>query len=208
MEIDMSVMGIVLLGTGLLFAGAALGFLLGKRGKSAEHARFEAVQSEFDDYRREVSAHFGETASRFQSIGKQYKELYEHLASGSLALCDKQAMQEGIEFAPTILAGLEEPVADGGNPVVPTEDVETATEEVKTPVAAADEVPDAEIDTPGEAFQADTEDVDDTDRAAPKEEGHPDNVVELIPRAENESDNEPEPQASGDDPDNAERTFK
>ncbi len=202
----MSVMGIVLLGTGLLFAGAALGFLLGKRGKSAEHARFEAVQSEFDDYRREVSAHFGETASRFQSIGKQYKELYEHLAAGSQSLCDKQAMQEGIEFAPTILAGLEESVADGADPVVSTENLETATDApVKSTGLAADEAPDAEDETTEEASQDALEVADDPATTTPQE-GHPDNVVELVPRTENDTDSEP--RMSGDDPDDAERTFK
>lgn len=204
----MSVMGIVLLGTGLFFAGAALGFLLGKRGKSAEHARFEAVQTEFDDYRREVSAHFGETASRFQSIGKQYKELYDHLASGSQALCDKQAMQEGIEFAPTVLAGLEEIVADSADPVEPKEDVEAVTgDEPESTEAAAEETPQTEIETPAQAIKDYPEAADDADPDSPQE-GHPDNVVELIPRAENEGDNEDAPQASGDDPDDAERTFK
>ncbi|MGI9203494.1 MAG: YhcB family protein [Woeseiaceae bacterium] len=202
----MSVMGIVLLGTGLFFVGAALGFLLGKRGKSAEHARFEAVQTEFDDYRREVSAHFGETASRFQSIGKQYKDLYEHLASGSQALCDKQAMQEGLEFVPTILAGLEETVDDIAEPVAAAEDTGiTADEELVTSEAPADYAPEGEA--PLEEIQPDPEVADDSVSDAPTE-GHPDNVVELIPRAENEGDTEDSAQASGDDPDDAERTFK
>jgi len=209
MEIDMSVMGIVLLGIGLFFAGAALGFLLGKRGKTAEHAKLQAVETEFDDYRREVSAHFGETASRFQSIGKQYKELYDHLATGSLALCDKQAMQEGIEFAPTVMAGLEETVEGDADPVVTAEDVEVTTdEEVESAEAPlADEAPEAKAEAVQEDTPAEPESADDADQDAQKE-GHPDNVVELIPRSENDGDADDGPKVSGDDPDDAERTYK
>lgn len=206
----MSVMGIVLLGIGLFFAGAALGFLLGKRGKSAEHAKFEAVQTEFDDYRRDVSAHFGETASRFQSIGKQYKELYDHLATGSLALCDKQAMQEGIEFAPTVMAGLEETVDDDADSGAPAEDIAMTTDEdAESAAAVINEAPEAESEAAKEEEEApaDPEAVDDSAAVSPKE-GHADNVVELIPRSENDGDAETELKASGDDPDDAERTFK
>jgi len=204
----MSVMGIVLLGIGLFFAGAALGFLLGRRGQSAEHAKFEAVQTEFDDYRREVSAHFGETAGRFQSIGKQYKELYEHLASGSLALCDKQAMQEGIEFAPTAMAGLEAIVDDHVDSATPTGDVGTPpVEEVGKLEAADDDASGLEAEAAQEKDAAEAESADEIAADSIKE-GHPDNVVELIPRSENEVDAADRPEEPGDDPDGAERTYK
>ena len=211
----MSVMGIVLLGIGLFFAGAALGFLLGRRGKSAEHAKFEAVQTEFDDYRREVSAHFGETASRFQSIGKQYKELYEHLASGSLALCDTPAMQEGIEFAPTVMAGLEASDSGSVDPVATTAESGTPVEETAESVADTDnEAPAAEADAAQEeatreevSAEPEAAEVIDAD-AETAQEGQPDNVVELIPRAENDGEAEEAPDAPGDDPDGAERTYK
>ncbi len=200
----MSVMGIVLLGIGLFFAGAALGFLLGKRGQSAEHAKFEAVQTELDDYRREVSAHFGETASRFQSIGKQYKDLYEHLAAGSLALCDKQAMQEGIQFTPTVMAGLEAIVDDDVDLVTSTEDLGTPPAgEIETHEATDDEASGVAAEVAQENVSTETETA-----ADPIKEGQPDNVVELKPRAENDGDTDAAPKQSGDDPDGVERTYK
>ncbi len=204
----MSVMGIVLLGIGLFFAGAALGFLLGRRGQSAEHAKFEAVQNEFDDYRREVSAHFGETANRFQSIGKQYKELYEHLASGSLALCDKQAMQEGIQFTPTVMAELEATVDDNVDSVTPAGDIGTSPdEEFETLEATGDEASGLEADVAQEDVLAEPEIADEFDADSKKEE-QPDNVVELIPRSEDDGNADETPKESGGDPDGAERTYK
>lgn len=204
----MSEMGIVLLGIGLFFAGAALGFLLGRRGQSAEHAKFEAVQTEFDDYRREVSGHFGETASRFQSIGKQYKELYEHLASGSLALCDKQAMQEGIQFAPTVMAELEAIVDDNIDAAAPTEDIGTQPDETPGKLEAADnEASGLEAENGQEDVSVEPETAEESGVDL-KKEGHPDNVVELIPRSENDGDADDRPTESGDDPDGGERTYK
>lgn len=71
-----------------LAGGGLLGFLLG-RGGGREKQRAEALEQEFEDYKRNVTEHFGKTAEHFQSIGRQYRELYEHMAGGATTLCEE-----------------------------------------------------------------------------------------------------------------------
>ncbi|MEL6949351.1 MAG: DUF1043 family protein [Pseudomonadota bacterium] len=73
-----------------LASGGFLGFLIGRGGASSEAKRAEALEEEFSDYRRNVTEHFGETAEHFRNIGRQYRDLYEHMASGADALCNDE----------------------------------------------------------------------------------------------------------------------
>ena len=54
----------------------------------------------FDDYRREVTQHFGRTAEHFKAIGREYRELYEHMSSGADSLCERDAVDVKLSFAP------------------------------------------------------------------------------------------------------------
>ena len=58
------------------------------------------MQRQFDDYRQSVTEHFGRTAEHFQAISQQYRELYEHMASGADTLIDQQAIDEKLSFMP------------------------------------------------------------------------------------------------------------
>lgn len=71
----------------LLLVGAGAGFLLGRRGRSDANSKLEETRAEFDDYRKDVTRHFDQTARQFQSIGQQYRELYEHMARGAETFC-------------------------------------------------------------------------------------------------------------------------
>ncbi len=51
-------------------------------------AKTAEVQAELDDYRRQVSEHFKTTAVHFESIGAEYRRLYEHMAAGAGSLCE------------------------------------------------------------------------------------------------------------------------
>lgn len=91
---------IVLGAIGLLAAGTGLGYWLAQLRTRGESARADEVRQEFDDYRREVTRHFGQTAEHFRAIGREYRDLYEHMASGADALCDRDAVDLKLSFAP------------------------------------------------------------------------------------------------------------
>jgi len=102
---------IILVGTGiLLFAlGIGLGYLIAFGQRKQEATRASNIQNELDDYRRQVTEHFGETAHHFQAIGQQYQSLYRHMAQGADALCDAAQSDALLGFAagsaPAIVAG-------------------------------------------------------------------------------------------------------
>ncbi len=71
----------------LLLVGASIGYLLGRKGRSDATSKLEETQTAFADYRKDVTRHFDRTAEQFQSIGQQYRDLYEHMAKGAEAFC-------------------------------------------------------------------------------------------------------------------------
>ena len=91
---------IVLGAIGFLAAGGVLGFWVAQARMRSKAARVEEVQEQFDDYRREVTQHFGRTAEHFKAIGREYRELYEHMASGADSLCEREAGDMKLSFAP------------------------------------------------------------------------------------------------------------
>ena len=101
-------------GIGLLVAGIGLGYWVARLRVGKQVAKAEYVQQQFDDYRHNVSDHFGRTAEHFQTIGQQYRELYEHMANGADALCDQQAMTDKLSFKPAITI---QSVSDDAAPV-------------------------------------------------------------------------------------------
>ena len=85
---------------GFLAAGIGLGFLISQLWMRGRSTKANEVQQQFDDYRREVTQHFGQTAEHFKAIGREYRELYEHMAGGADALCDREALDTKLSFAP------------------------------------------------------------------------------------------------------------
>ena len=108
----------------LAAAGAGLGYWFGNRHRAGESAKLEAVQAELDDYRKRVSEHFGETATRFHDLGRQYRELYEHMAAGSQDLCSVDDASGKLPFAPADRPA----IAGGGQPEQDEPDSETTVQ--------------------------------------------------------------------------------
>ena len=75
-------------GVVILLVGGGVGFWVGRSGIGGSKARVEKAEAELEEYKRGVTEHFGQTAEHFQAIGKQYRELYEHMASGAQVLCE------------------------------------------------------------------------------------------------------------------------
>jgi len=131
-------------GVAILLIGLGLGFWAAQLRSGKEVAKAADVQQQFDDYRESVTAHFGRTAEHFQAISQQYRELYEHMASGADALIDQQAIDEKLSFVPAA--------------VIEASGDDDASGEVEVPVAEPGEDQDVEA-----TAQAD-EDADESQR--------------------------------------------
>ena len=84
----------------ILAIGAACGYWTGIRGRDKTARQVGELQAELEDYRRQVSEHFESTAAHFQALGREYKSLYEHLASGACQLCEPTGAGKSIVFEP------------------------------------------------------------------------------------------------------------
>ena len=146
---------IVLGAVGLLAAGGGLGFWAAQLRMRGESTRADEVQRQFDDYRREVTQHFGQTAEHFKAIGREYRELYEHMASSADSLCDREATDVKLSFAPkAILESIAEEQPESEAPRDFAEE-DRATAEATAP--AVEQPPSEPKEEPVEALGADTE---------------------------------------------------
>ena len=84
----------------LVLVGIGVGYWLGRSGIGGGKARVKKAEAELEDYKRSVTEHFGQTAAHFQNIGKQYRELYEHMAEGAQNLCEQDDAGKQLLFAP------------------------------------------------------------------------------------------------------------
>ena len=137
---------IVLGAIGFLAAGIGLGFLFSQLWMRGKSAKADEVQQQFDDYRRDVTQHFGQTAEHFKAIGREYRELYEHMAGGADALCDREALDTKLSFAPKAIL---ESIAEEQEPPAPQDFAEE-----KQP---ADAVPEASDEPDKEPVEAEPE---------------------------------------------------
>ena len=182
----------------LLLAGAGIGFLLGRKGRSNATSKLEETRAEFDDYRRDVTRHFDQTAQQFQTIGQQYRDLYEHMAKGAESFCIPTEPGSALPFSTQTR--------------LPTDVDEAETVIDETPEFAADEQPkdhvveEPVIDEPVEAEaiaeEGAAEDVEaaeatETERAEAANGG---DDAELTAESQEARDEEAEEPASGVEP--------
>jgi uncharacterized membrane-anchored protein YhcB (DUF1043 family) len=133
----------------ILAVGTGLGYWLGNRHRSGEAAKASEVQEAFDDYRRNVTEHFGQTADYFQAIGKQYRELYEHMASGAEALCDIEDAGAGLSFPKAVAPALpsDDTAGRSDDADTPSPDADTGGDDVRTAGEAEGESEQGKADT-------------------------------------------------------------
>jgi len=81
-----------------LILGVGLGFWLGRLHRTSDTEKLGQVEAELEDYKQRVTEHFSQAAAHFHAIGRQYRELYEHMANGSQDLC-KLDQVEGALFS-------------------------------------------------------------------------------------------------------------
>jgi len=141
----------------ILLVGGGVGFWIGRSGVGGSRAKVEKAEAELEEYKRNVTEHFGQTAAQFQAIGKQYRELYEHMANGAQALCEpgeagvQLLFAPGTDAAPTdveqtaVEAEVSPPTDYARSPI--TTEAKDASEAADEQVAEiADEAESAEID--------------------------------------------------------------
>ena len=116
----------------ILLVGGGVGFWIGRSGIVGGKSRAAKAEAELEEYKRGVTEHFGQTAAHFQAIGKQYRDLYEHMASGAQVLCEPDEAGKQLLFAPE---AAEEPAAEQQAEVA-----ETQAEVAETAVSAETEI--------------------------------------------------------------------
>ncbi len=143
-----------------LILGVVCGLLFGRATNApyqeaqALKESLEQVQSEFDNYKSEVTQHFTKTAELVNSMTENYRNVHTHLAGGAQALCsgalqlesmnDKEALEAKAEEV-TENSPAEEPAVTETAAAAANDDTVTTTEapaEVSTADEAVETAPD------------------------------------------------------------------
>lgn len=138
----------------ILIVGGGVGYWFGRSGVGGSKARAEIAEAELEEYKRGVTEHFGQTAAHFQAIGKEYRQLYEHMSHGAQALCEPDEAGKLLPFASD---------ADAASTDTENSSAETVAETAEEPAdeqrdEIADKAASAETDLAGESdSEADTE---------------------------------------------------
>jgi len=81
--------------------GAAFTYLMsgnGRRRTNELQEQLDQLQQEFDSYRDQVGLHFRKTSELVQTMTDSYRNVYEHLARGSEALCQDPVSTPRLDF--------------------------------------------------------------------------------------------------------------
>ena len=145
---------VVLIGAAALAVGVMLGFFWAGRLQARDESRVAEAEAKLDTFRTDVNEHFLKTATMFQSLGEQYRELYRHMADGAEKLCDAELVGQkpGFILPAEIEVVAESAVISDPEPAA-VEPEETVVAEA-SPEAIADEQPPADYVVDGEAEAA------------------------------------------------------
>ncbi len=127
--------------------GGVLGYVLG-RSKGDNHQKIRELENslseratELESYRAEVAQHFGKTAELFNKLTTDYREVYEHLAASSEALCGDQAAKLNAKVPDNKLLDAQSDEAPGKETeaVKEAKSTNAGEKEGETPQAEAEE---------------------------------------------------------------------
>jgi uncharacterized membrane-anchored protein YhcB (DUF1043 family) len=91
--------GLIGFALGLVFGAGAGTLLRGNRKRVHElEEELAGLEQQFDDYRQQVTGHFRTTSELVQKMTDSYRDVYEHLASGSQALCQTKLGNPSLDF--------------------------------------------------------------------------------------------------------------
>lgn len=100
--------GLIAFAFGITLGVGAAYLTFGSKRQTRElREKIDALQQELDTYRGQVGQHFQRTAELVQKMTHSYREVYEHLASGSQALCRDPVSTPRLDIpeTPSLAAG-------------------------------------------------------------------------------------------------------
>ena len=161
----MSQVLLVLLGTFLCIGiGVAIGHTMASGGRERERA--DAVQKDFDEYKAEVKDHFAQTAEHFQTIGREYRALYDHMAVGANNLLDLNEADARLSFDPQPAKDAAEADQDVAEAEAAEAEVEAVADEPEAETVDIEPAADADVDASADASDDDDTTPDERARAS------------------------------------------
>ncbi|MEM1174923.1 MAG: DUF1043 family protein [Pseudomonadota bacterium] len=151
-----------------LLLGIGIGYWLGRLQDQQD--RVAELESELDTYKAQVTEHFAQSATHFQAIGRQYRELYEHMAAGSETLCAPDARGSVSFPEPAQVSALAEPAVPVEPPVeaaAAATDVEDSDVIETTPYETDALAEDTQVETAESLAEAVPETVTDSSEVEP-----------------------------------------
>lgn len=146
-----------IIGIVTLLAGALIGYLMGRSGDTSNQKKLTTqlneAQRELSDYKEKVNGHFEKTAELVNNLTESYKQVHQHLAQGSEALCLGEHSPDKLssEIQPRITESAQTESTEAISELKPTsattEAVDSVTEEpviVEPPRDYAPKKPDEE----------------------------------------------------------------
>ena len=134
----------VLQGAALVAAGAAAGYFLALNNFDKQRDKLkdelERARAELKEQREKVDNHFLKTAQLFNRLTDDYREIYEHLATGAQSLCSPEISTPQLDQPETrVLPAIEgstavsEASSDSGKaaPEASKPDIEAETKDIK-----------------------------------------------------------------------------
>ncbi len=147
------------MGAAIVFAiGGAVGFFTARQIKDKRtlelERQLEATQAQLNGYQEDVNRHFLKTSLLFNKLTDDYREVYEHLATGAQKLCKEQTLAPGLNLPETkilsadITAGATSDAETPSNEVEESPTIEPVAQESAEPsqTAEMDNMPEAQND--------------------------------------------------------------
>jgi len=125
--------GLIAFASGIVVGGIVAMLLTGNNRRAEQlQQELDRLQNELDDYRGQVSRHFMRTSELVQQMTQSYREVYEHLASGSQQLCKNTIETPRLDIPEQ--AGLLEPApAPSEDQLAPADFSDAETDSLQTP---------------------------------------------------------------------------
>lgn len=110
---EMSLLGWISMG--IVFAvGGGAGFFIARQIKDKRtlqlEQQLEATQQQLTDYRQDVNRHFLKTSLLVSKLTDNYREVYEHLATGAQKLCTEQPRTPELKLPDSSILATGSPV--------------------------------------------------------------------------------------------------
>ena len=90
------------MGSAIVFAiGGGAGFFIARQIKDKRTLELEqqlqATQSKLTEYQSDVNRHFLKSSLLFNKLTDNYREVYEHLATGAQKLCNEKPLTTALD---------------------------------------------------------------------------------------------------------------